>query len=161
MMMAAIVVLAIPAYPKDKASEKPKSPAMAMGISLAATAVPIGLILANGIDNATWGTAGLAAMTLVAGPALGYFYGGVSNRGIGGMGIRAALVLGIFLGGDTLLSEACFYGVFCAAAYDVFIVGEHVRKRNLELQKKTVSVRPIVIPDRKGMGFGVQVQISL
>jgi hypothetical protein len=83
--------------PADEAYHPPKSHAMAYGLMLAGTVVPVAAAFAL--------PSGEAALTLafgglLIGPSAGQFYAGSGGRGLAGVGIRAlGLPVGLIVGG--------------------------------------------------------------
>lgn len=117
--------------------------AQAMGI--AATLIPMAVFAAA--PNGTSGT--MAAVALVAGPAVGFAYGGVGARGRRGTVLRAILV-----GGSAAWMAAAFdqddlgpaYIAFAAGAtalgsaiWDLAVLPRHVRAENERVLRVRMS----------------------
>lgn len=128
-----------------------KSEGRALAMSLAATVTP--LLLGGAFLSGDSEDIGLciALGGLVAGPSLGHFYAKQTGRGLKGIGIRAAIVVG----GAYLISSkteelhpdcrvmAFGYGVLAAGTlifihgmYDTFTAPSSVRKYNKSLMEE-------------------------
>ncbi len=148
-----------------------KTPAVAVGISILATAAPTVVGLATAGDGAAGGW--LAAYGLFLGPSTGYFYVGDPGRVIwGGMGrvtISVVTFLGVVAacGGDWLWGcENKFaadavtivgMGAFAASAvYDLATVGRAAANWNARHATR-VSVTPRINPIERSGGLAVRV----
>ena len=140
-----------------------KSPSTAGLISLGFTAAPIA-ISAFGHFQSHEGTAvraSLLAGGLILGPAAGYIYGGAGGEhAILGVLLRTGTGLLTLFGGLGALSQIGFWATCGLAILDIMLVSSYVQKHNLEIQKKSLTVAPIVFPDKKGVGAGIQFSFS-
>lgn len=178
--LALVLLFLIPSMSKAKSmfeesfereQKELKRESQALAISLAATVTPIllGGALSSG-DTEEFGlTIGLAG--LVLGPSTGHFYAGQTGRGLTGIGIRAAIVVG----GAYLVSSATeeqdpfsrgfgvAVGIMAVSAvalvhgiYDIFTTPSSVRKYNESLMKKnTLRMIPKVDPFNESYGLSV------
>ncbi len=170
----AAVLLAVPALAQvDPASpqERPapalplklKSGGEALSLSFVCTAVPLFLSIdaALGAHHdqtaLTLATIGGVA-SLVAGPSVGDFYGGLTERAWISMGVRAALAL-LMLPGDGLAGVGLML-LTAAAAVEIVYVPFAVHARNEMIKKSALTVAPVIIPDKKGAGAGIQISYS-
>ena len=147
-----------------------KSPETARRLSLLGTAAPIALGFAVA-GHARGKSFTLLVGGIVLGPALGYVYAGETGRGIGGAGIRLA-VLGVGAAGAVVIcstgdcnttSDGGAFGAaitFLAAgvvvttvlaSVDIIRVGDRVRARNQRLA--AVSVQPTYFPESRTAGL--------
>jgi hypothetical protein len=118
------------------------SPTFARDLSLACTLVPVAAALLDVPGGETAAAAGA-----FIGPAVGYFYGGCTGRGVQGILIRGGIAVvgvavavgGAAYGGFEETPDDYPYAIagvgilFAASAiYDIAVVGRHVQKRNVE-----------------------------
>lgn len=153
---------------QDTTAVKPKSEKFALTLSLVGTIVPFSILVSR------WGVGQSAARTWVSiggmfiGPALGYFYGGISGRGLPGIGVRSLCILSV-IGGTYLAWKdytplafpLVFGGIavfFISSIRDIASVSRKVREHNEEIRNIALSIAPIIIPQKKTFGIGVQVQ---
>ena len=118
------------------------SPTFARGLSLACTLVPVAAALLDVPGGETAAAAGA-----FIGPAVGYFYGGCTGRGVQGILIRGGIAVvgvGVMVGAaayghleetpDDYPYAIAGVGILFAAStvYDIAVVRHHVHKRNVE-----------------------------
>lgn len=175
-LLSAALLLVMPALPQETTTQTPvpqkpvplklKSESLALGLSCLGTFLPLGFLLAMGMpmgnknEDKAPAYISMAALAIITGPSWGYFYGGVPNEGWKGMGIRAGLIFGVFsLLGSEILGSVCMIGIFASIVWDILAVRIRVHEHNLELQRKAMTVAPIIYPDKKGVGVGIQIQL--
>lgn len=144
-------------------------------LSFFSTAAGMGLVFAIGIPlgsgpvahrkQTLWAVGMGTAMAL--GPSAGYLYGGVAKRGLTGMAIRAAcaataiLTLGVANPAPWgFLGEAALLVLLGSTIWDIVSVPSAVHEHNLEIARRSLSVAPVIIPDKKGLGAGLQLNFS-
>lgn len=148
----------------------PKSPDLAVGLSLLGTVVPTALAL----QNRNGGGAGwLMFYGMFFGPSTGYFYAGRTGRAFGGAGTRlgfgalAALGITASCGGDVLwgckdektANAVAVVGlalIGLSAVYDIATVGRAATEWNLQHQPPRLSVLPAVNPVAHSAGLEVR-----
>lgn len=168
MLILALFLFSLPVIsqettPKPKIPPfKLKSPELALGLSLALTVVPVAICWITGVPGHTqpvlpW--ASLLAFGLILGPSAGYVYGGLEYPALAGIGIRCLGAAMTYFGGGGTITTAGIVVIAASVLWDILSVNEDVRKHNLELQKKNLTVAPIVIPDKKGPGLGIQFRL--
>ena len=155
----------------EREQKKLKSEGRALAISLVATATPVvlGGTLLSGNNEEAGLT--LALGGLIAGPSFGHFYAGQTGRGLKGIGIRAAIVIG----GAYLVSSSteelhpdckgfsAGVGIIAVSAvtllygiYDTFTTPSSVRKYNESLINEAhLRLVPEVNPFNENYGLSV------
>jgi hypothetical protein len=176
-ILSAALLLTIPALPQEISQQQHirpepnplnlKSESQAFWLSFLGTALPLGLLLAitpplGHSQIQAWEVwAGTAASVMVIAPSLGYLYGAVPFRGLQGIGIRTALLCGVFISGLESTLSSCFWAAFLGSiVWDISAVSGHVRKHNLKLQGTSLALAPILYPVKTGVGVGLQIQFS-
>ncbi len=182
-LTVSLALIAIPALAQEAPAipslgtqrEEPKSEGDAFMLSFFSTAAGMGLMFAVGIPLGTgsdatrkrnlWAAGMGTAMTF--GPSAGYFYGGVARRGLTGIAIRAAcaataiLTLGVSNPGPWgFLGEAALLVLLGSTIWDIVSVPSAVHEHNLEIARRSLTVAPVIIPDKKGFGAGLQFNYS-
>jgi hypothetical protein len=174
-----VLVMSIPLLPQETtppqtvppkvAPIKLKSESTAFVLSFLGVLIPMATCVAVGVpmDSRPWSFEQVAFgaaffFGALPGPSLGYFYGGVPGRGWLGIGIRSACLLTWVLGGriTPAIGYAGFGAMIVSTVWDVAVVGSCVHKHNLELQRQSFAIAPVVFPDKKGIGAGFQLRIT-
>ena len=172
LLMVLIFLFAGTSFSQEKTSlsttaTKQKSESIAMVFSLVGTVVPLSVFVFRGYNNVTTGWMLLGGS--IIGPSLGYFYGGLSRQGFRGVGVRSLCFLSLVAGaaaGWNGNSPVVAYsliigglaGYLISAVSDIVSVHGAVRKHNAEQKIIAFSMAPIIVPQTKTYGFGVQIQ---
>jgi hypothetical protein len=167
-LLAAVSTTAVLSLPAPASAQvaRERSPRAAQSASLWGTVLPA----AAGIGMFAAGTENpLVGVGLYFGPALGYWTGGVSGRGWGGIGLRLGIgtagVLGAYAfcgdgwsceneGAATAVLVGAIGGILTSAIHDISTVDDRVAERNERLRAGggvDVSVAPTVSPAHGGM----------
>ena len=154
-----------------------RSPAVALGLSLAGTAVAYGsLFAAAEADSEALGWVAFGGM--MVGPSLGHFNAGDVGRGLGHSGIRLGAA-GIFVAGALVAFDDCFFteeeecdgsagplimlggGLLGVGStiYSIVDAPRAARPSNATKQRVLITPAPVVGPDRS-TGFGLQLGSS-
>lgn len=175
-----VLLLLLPAMAEAKSmfeenfkreQKKLKSEGQAVAMSLAVTVAPI--VLAGVVSSGGTEEVGLclALGGLIAGPSMGHFYAKQTGRGLTGIGIRTAIVVG----GAFLISSAteeldpdsrgfsAGVGIIAVGAvtlvhgmYDIFTAPSSVRKYNESLINEVhLRLVPEVDPLNKNYGLSI------
>lgn len=163
--------LALPSMAQESQQQPPteikwKSEKRALGLSLTFTLASYVLAAAS-LKCAPLGFFGLAAG--LVGPSLGYFYAGLTGRGLAGVGIRlAGIAVPLFLAdalgwswddnsaGVAVVLVAGGCAVLASTIWDLAGVKQAVRKRNDRIQKVSLSVAPVLAPKSKTVGLSLR-----
>ncbi len=140
-----------------------KSPSTAMLISLGFTAAPVALsaFMHSHSHESTAARVYILAGGLILGPAAGYISSGAGGEhALVGVLLRTGTGLLTAFGGLGALSQIGFWATCGLAILDIILVSSYVQKHNAEIQRKSLSVAPIVFPDKKGLGAGLQLSFS-
>jgi len=155
--------------PMQSSSFKEKSPDTAKVLSSAGASLSLLLTFVSMFSSSGalfilwWGA-------LVIGPSPGYFYGGLAERGIIGMGIRggglAIIITGIMNsplvdveeGQGGLLIIGGLAIAIGSTIYDLVKVRGAVEKHNLKVREKMLKISPTYIPQAKAFGITIQVR---
>lgn len=173
-LAAAALIAGAPAaaHAQDaRSSFTPKSPYVAVQLSLLGTVVPTALGIAMG-DGAGSLRGWLIAYGVFVGPSTGYFYGGQVGRGMG----TAALRFGILLGAAAGAMGACGgvwgcddpgaanaivivgLGAYVASAlYDIARAGAAADAWNARHAERRVTIMPRVDPVTPSGGVSVRI----
>jgi hypothetical protein len=128
------------------------SPGGATAISLGSTLLPCAVGAALFVSDSPELGWALTAPAILAGPAAGYFYGGMPGRAFPGIGFRAGVAVVGLVGVGSMFDEGnssgtggaavaviAAAGVVGSVAIDLALVGRDVRERN---QRRGVAVVP-------------------
>ncbi|OGC91795.1 MAG: hypothetical protein A2W25_03505 [candidate division Zixibacteria bacterium RBG_16_53_22] len=150
---------------RDLKTPEPKNPSTALALSVGATIIPIATGLARiENDDGTWL---IAIPGVFVGPAVGYFYGGCTGRGMQGILTRTAIgALGLIVasqaangrsGMESIGAGVAVIGAFSViigvdAIYDIAVVQKTVKEQN---RRKTLSLSliPNFFPESDGYGL--------
>lgn len=147
---------------------KLKSEKTALFLSLFGTLGSYGLVAVAAYVSEAEALGYLGGAGGLAGPSLGYFYGGQGGRGSSGIMIRMAGIGGAVGGFALALEEDGNEGLGLAlilAGGSTFVVStisdivgvkKAVRKRNSRIQGASLNVAPLLAPKSKTLGLTLQ-----
>lgn len=150
----------------------PKSPGLAVGLSLLGTVVPTYLAVQNRDGSgADW----LLTYGVFFGPSTGYFYSGRTGRAFGGAAIRLGFTALTAVGISTACGGNVIWGcedegaanvvallglglLGLSAVYDIVGAGSAVREWNARHQPPRLSLRPQINPVARSGGLAARIE---
>ncbi len=157
-------------YPGRKSAET------AGALSFFSTAAPIGAAIwlgnMDGVhdDVPPW----MAVGGLILGPSAGYYYAGMTKRGLIGIGIRTTLLVGTAVAVELAEKENCGWEgcrnesvptivligtgtLLVATMADIILVQEYVKKRNRAFREGSWMVTPVYFAGQDAGGLQLQI----